>query len=649
MRPAALAFTAIGFLASAAAAAWVASYAVHHIEGVSTKVAKNALVAAGQTWVEIGANGTWVELSGTAPEENDRIQALTVVSSVVSASRIVDTTEVAESVPAVAPDFAMEILRSGYDVSLIGITPADGETDIIRDTIAGMEVDLIDMKETTSWDAPEGWVEALTFGAAIMADLERAKISIKPGEVGLIAVVENEETRDRIVSDLTANTPEGVILSIDITAPRPIFSPYNLLFIGGETPTLRCHALTEDGAERIRAAAQAAGLTRASRCDIGLGAPTDDWAAVAVAGINAVAEMQGGKFEIRDSNASLTAPLDFDADRFDQIVEDLEAKLPPAYMLIPSLPVTEAVVTADRPWFTAIRPAEGLVELSGMVIDDISAQTVATFAEARFGFEQIDDRTDIAEFAPHGWTSRQIVAVDVLSVLNEGEVTFTEDTVTVTGSSHTEDATDVIQQKLEAGFGADARFSINVDQLEVITEDPDLPDATQCRDEIANLLADQQILFAPSSAVIEADSEPVIGEIAVILNRCNHAAFEVGGHTDSQGGEVMNRNLSQNRADAVVDALLAQNLLLGNLTAVGYGESQPIGDNETEEGRAANRRIEFRLLTAEEVAAMEAAAQPLPPDVERADAPLKRPEDLNVELALSPGIDAVEEETDGTD
>lgn len=641
MRPAAIAFTAIGFLTSAAAAAWVASYAVHHIEDTSARITRNALVAAGQPWAQVDTNGTWVQLTGTAPEERDRIQALSVVSAIVSPSRIQDQTDVAESVPVVAPNFAMEILRSGEDVSLIGITPADGETDIVRDTIIGMNVELIDMKETTTWDAPDGWIDALTFGAVIMAKLDRAKISIAPGEVGLIAVVESEERRDEIVTELNSAKPVNVTLSIDITAPRPIFSPYSLIFVGGENPTLRCHTLTDDGAAKILAAAKRVGLSSDVQCDIGLGAPTDNWADVAAAGISAVGEMEGGKFEIRDSNIDLTAPLDFDEEQFDALIEALRSDLPPAYTLISSLPVTEVLITQDRPWFTAVLPEDGFVKLTGMVIDDISQQTVATFAESRFGFERIDDQTNIAEFAPHGWTGRQLIVVDVLSVLNVGEVSFTEDTVTVTGSSHADGASDTIQEILQTGFGADARFSINVDQLGLLPDEDVFPDAEICRDEIAAMLGEQQILFAPSSAVIEPESEAMIGDIALILNRCNHAAFEVGGHTDSQGREEMNRNLSQNRADAVVDALLAQNMLLGDLTAIGYGEIQPIGDNETEDGRQMNRRIEFRLLDETELAAIAAAAAPLPADIERAEAPAKRPDNLNVDLIL--------EETDGTD
>ena len=85
--------------------------------------------------------------------------------------------------------------------------------------------------------------------------------------------------------------------------------------------------------------------------------------------------------------------------------------------------------------------------------------------------------------------------------------------------------------------------------------------------------------------------------------------MKLAGHTDSQGREEMNRALSQGRADAVLDALLAQNLLLGAITAKGYGEAEPISDNGSDEGRAANRRIEFKLLREAPEAEQDAAPE----------------------------------------
>ncbi len=75
--------------------------------------------------------------------------------------------------------------------------------------------------------------------------------------------------------------------------------------------------------------------------------------------------------------------------------------------------------------------------------------------------------------------------------------------------------------------------------------------------------------------------------------------MEIAGYTDSQGREEMNQALSQSRAQAVLNALLARRVLTDNLTAHGYGEADPIADNDSEEGREANRRIEFHLIQTE--------------------------------------------------
>ncbi len=74
--------------------------------------------------------------------------------------------------------------------------------------------------------------------------------------------------------------------------------------------------------------------------------------------------------------------------------------------------------------------------------------------------------------------------------------------------------------------------------------------------------------------------------------------MEIAGHTDAQGGEGSNLALSQARAEAVLLGLQGRRVLVGSLTAMGYGEARPIADNDTEEGREANRRIEFTLTGA---------------------------------------------------
>ena len=88
-------------------------------------------------------------------------------------------------------------------------------------------------------------------------------------------------------------------------------------------------------------------------------------------------------------------------------------------------------------------------------------------------------------------------------------------------------------------------------------------------------------------------------DIAEVLKNCGDIRLEIQGYTDSQGRESMNLSLSQSRAESVLNELRARRVLTSSFVAKGYGEENPIADNKTEEGREANRRIEFRLIQPE--------------------------------------------------
>jgi OOP family OmpA-OmpF porin len=80
------------------------------------------------------------------------------------------------------------------------------------------------------------------------------------------------------------------------------------------------------------------------------------------------------------------------------------------------------------------------------------------------------------------------------------------------------------------------------------------------------------------------------------MRKCPDIVMEIGGHTDSQGRDTSNLALSQARAEAVLLGLQGRRVLVGSLSAVGYGETRPVADNDSPEGRETNRRIEFTLL-----------------------------------------------------
>lgn len=118
--------------------------------------------------------------------------------------------------------------------------------------------------------------------------------------------------------------------------------------------------------------------------------------------------------------------------------------------------------------------------------------------------------------------------------------------------------------------------------------------ARDCEQIFGSLLADRRIEFDTGSASILAISSPLLDDLAKAAEDCP-VVIRIEGHSDSVGPADVNRILSLARAEAVRGALIERGIPPERLAAEGFGSERPIGDNTTEEGRAMNRRIEFKV------------------------------------------------------
>jgi OOP family OmpA-OmpF porin len=116
-----------------------------------------------------------------------------------------------------------------------------------------------------------------------------------------------------------------------------------------------------------------------------------------------------------------------------------------------------------------------------------------------------------------------------------------------------------------------------------------------CQRELDALLADETIQFEVLSAAIRSASLPLLERLAEALQRCPDSHIEICGHTDGKGIPDLNLRLSQARAESIRNFLIHQGIAADRLVAVGYGSSQPVADDSSEEGRMLNRRIEFKV------------------------------------------------------
>lgn len=104
------------------------------------------------------------------------------------------------------------------------------------------------------------------------------------------------------------------------------------------------------------------------------------------------------------------------------------------------------------------------------------------------------------------------------------------------------------------------------------------------------------ITFRSGSADLNADFFKVLDGVALVLKRYDKTVVEIAGHTDSTGSESLNQTLSERRANAVSKYLVSKGIAQARTITVGGGENYPVAGNDTESGRALNRRVELTLL-----------------------------------------------------
>jgi OOP family OmpA-OmpF porin len=238
------------------------------------------------------------------------------------------------------------------------------------------------------------------------------------------------------------------------------------------------------------------------------------------------------------------------------------------------------VVVVEPPTLGAVF-SEGTVTLRGLLPDESVATAITTAAQEAFGTDNVDDRLTTGESIASPDYLESIPGIFAsLTDLDTWTITLQDDVISVWGQGST-----------EAIAAADAALASLIDEdLEVIVDLED--NNSSIAAELTDLLSGRAS-FETGSAVLSEDAEALLDEAVEILADNPDLALVVEGHTDNVGDAQFNLALSQARAEAVVDYLVAGGVSPDRLSAIGYGESRPIADNDTKAGRAANRRIEF--------------------------------------------------------
>ncbi len=244
----------------------------------------------------------------------------------------------------------------------------------------------------------------------------------------------------------------------------------------------------------------------------------------------------------------------------------------------------------------------GVVYVRGVYPDEASRQSAVQAAKTVFGTGAVRDETALSgSGGTLGWPAETLKSLSALKSVRDLELSAGGDALILSGivasAGEKQKLAGIAKASLPENITLENRLTLAGEKLPVPTPSASTALPTADRQKAQQLLdgivGGGQVLFATASSRIQPEAYPYLNQIGEALKSQTTATIVVGGHTDNQGEEPDNRRLSQKRADSVRAYLVARGMPVQHLYAQGYGSSQPITTNTTEEGRRRNRRIGF--------------------------------------------------------
>lgn len=333
------------------------------------------------------------------------------------------------------------------------------------------------------------------------------------------------------------------------------------------------------------------GLPLDDRTTVARGAPDGNWAAIARAGLDALGEMGSGEARLEDHTLTVTG-LAMETPVRARLAAQI-ADLPEPWLGIPDI---------SGPGRWAARHIPGTLKLEGAVASEAERAEIRKIAQTYYSGEivdtmQVDGRTH------DKWLDGVRLGLPHFAAFETGQMGFDPDGAggfTFDGEASGSTLTYLREDMagLEGPYSVElAVEEVGVEVSEISGIDFGADPRAACEAAFDRVLASGAVVFGSASAEISRESGATLDKIMAVAGRCDpDLVIELAGHTDSAGERAYNVALSEQRARAVADYMVARGFAADRLIVVGYGPDRPVADNSTPEGRRMNRRLEFTVL-----------------------------------------------------
>jgi OmpA-OmpF porin, OOP family len=438
------------------------------------------------------------------------------------------------------------------------------------------------MAAWSNTESVEADLAARSTAALTDSVLDKRRIAVDGRDVTFAADAFSEDGRRSAVAAVEA--VPGVRLVNDETRLVPEAKPFVWsaerdvvrVTLGGSAPLPATKS-------KLLEAARAAlgGVEVADQMNLSRGAPPR-FDAAALLLISQIGKLKDGKITISDTSVDLSG-----------MARDLGGREAIATAL-KNLPEGFSIAANDikaPPYiFQAYKdPVAVTLTLTGYVPDNTVHAALVAAATRKFFSEKVVDNLKASIGAPQGFASAVVPALGALSRLSTGTLVVSDREVKLSGDAFYDAAAVQIRNGLGKDFPQGWQFKADISVKPAAAP----VDATVCQQLFSDLLGKGSIRFESGRASIDPDSAGLLDRLTETALRCPTANIEIAGHTDADGEEAFNQALSEKRAQAVMDYLVKAGLPADRFTAVGYGSTQPVASNDTGEGKAQNRRIDF--------------------------------------------------------
>ncbi len=490
--------------------------------------------------------------------------------------------------PPRADPFVWSATFNGSTITMAGFVPNEvvhqSLLTTLKATLPGVPIE--DRVSIASGDPP-GFAEAAGFAITALDKLKQGGVTLDGLKLDVAGAAKTVDDYEAVLASLTGPLPEGMHVVSTGIEPATV-SPYGWRAERSEGHVvLTGYVPSPENRTEVTTLAKSmfVGDTIDQRMHVAGGEPRMDWVGAIKFALGELAKLSHGSVELGDK----TYAVDGEAASADAFVaiSDANAHKLPASLALKQANVIPPHVATYR--FVAQRNGVGVV-VGGDVASEIDREQILAAARRKFGTVPIDDRLSFASGAPDGFVVAATSALQALSRLAGGRVEIVDKAVSISGDTYYPTAVTEIGDGLATDLPDGYTIAANAI---VDRQDEQAVAASRCRDLLQGVLHTGRIDFNGNKAQLATDSLGLLDRVSAVIERCPEAGIEIGAHSDSIGSASRNRDLTQARAEAIAEYLVAAGVKRERLTAVGYGESKPIADNSTPEGKAANRRIEF--------------------------------------------------------